>query len=254
MVSPDLARLLALGNTLPVPSIEPLIAFGHSAERKLKQAIDQRLLASQPQDTWADQATALRELFNHHDSHSFGVAPHQWLTLLETQATAGLAHFLGDGTGHECRARVLALFAACGDRTLDGATIDRVGAIAEPRLRDGKRLDLFTYARGRDDIDHILVIEAKFGHEVGPAQLRSYEEALPAYAAEHGLKLDTSRLRLLLVGSRLTPKRRTSLAQNTSWRFLTWRELVLGLDRHVGRDADDNEFRRFRRTIWERGA
>lgn len=225
--------------------------FGSRLSGAVKVAIRDRRLVSVHVPAWSDGEAALRRLFGcDRASHCFHETPHSWLSLIETQMTGGVAHFLNAGNLIQRRKRTAAFFEACGIESIEPSSLGRVGAIAEERIKDGRRLDLVVYACA-DDRDRLIVVEGKLGAELGSGQLSAYRRALTAIAKTHHLEVKPADSTLLVVGNRVSRRGRAGLKRNKAWQFISWRDVMQAFDRTIG-DADDIEFRRFRRTVWER--
>ncbi|WP_380784905.1 hypothetical protein [Sphingomonas sp. R86521] len=180
--------------------------------------------------------------------HPLHDAPLHWLRITEPQATCGLAYFIRQGGA----ARALAFLRAIDDDIRWPAALADVRALAEVPVGGG-RIDLLVTgkAHGRT---WGTVVEAKFGHDLRSNPLAAY--ALRAKA--DGLVVrsktqDRAATGCLVI---LAPKRsRTTtarLARNRRWSLLHWSSLLRRFERELDDETDDDEFRRFRRTLWDR--
>jgi hypothetical protein len=89
------------------------------------------------------------------------------------------------------------------------------------------------------------VIEAKFEHDLRNP-LKQYERT----AAELGL--DERNCRFLVLGLRNDLAMRRKLKREPPWQFMSWRRLFSDLEREMRSEYDDDEYRRFRRTLFDR--
>lgn len=184
--------------------------------------------------------------------HFLSVEPLTWgFRLTEPQATGGLAHFLGaDPSGGRIRALLSSL-----DAVEPGAELEEARIAAEATSRTycsskskrgqrkagpARRIDLLVTWR-QAGVRRALAIEAKFGADFQDAQLSTYRREL---RKEFG----PTRLVLLALGGREKDRKKT--ARNADWALVSWRTLLIRLERAL---SDDNqEFARFRRTLWSR--
>ena len=122
---------------------------------------------------------------------------------------------------------------------------------AETRAGRG-RIDLFIvgYSQGAK---WGAVIEAKFEHSIRGNPLPDY--------MRHGTKIgmclsnNNSAERtgaLIVLGKRACRQTRKRLARNEHWRFVHWREVLRRFDASLVEKTSDEDFRQFRRTLWER--
>lgn len=207
-------------------------------------------------EAWLRGLTAAERVFGYDDrpGHCFNVEPDSWLSLIETQVTRGLAYFLDEGASRASRhTRVAALLNACGDAgaraPIDGGEVVGVGARAEVVLSEKKRPDLIVHARLHDGSDRLLVVEGKLGHHLTKGQLASYERGAREIIEAYGLRCSDEDVTFAVIGNSLRASDTAEMSGRERWTFLTWRDLVLKLERGL-RDGDDKHFRRFRRTIW----
>jgi len=98
------------------------------------------------------------------------------------------------------------------------------------------------------------IVEAKFDHDLKSNPLPDYA----LHARTQGFVIETGAGRAGATGTLvvLAPKRTAvttrRLARNRRWRLLHWSAMLRRWERELRGHADDVEFRRFRRTLWER--
>lgn len=191
----------------------------------------------------------------HEDGHCLAVQGHEWLWILERQATEGLAFYLSAPDRSVRLARCLAFL-----RSIDPPagsswpdTLDQAQVITEKpaRGRSGQvsagRIDLLvTASQGANTFG--AVVEAKFGHDLSSNPLPAYH----ATAGRLGLHAGNCRFVVLAVATDRTIQAR--LKRNPAWSFQSWRRLLLNLDQELPREADNEDFRRFRRTLLDRSS
>jgi hypothetical protein len=179
-------------------------------------------------------------------NHCFHVAPHTWAKFHEPQITGGFVHFLNAGDHKQRLARAIAFVKAAA--TCAGkcpVDIDKFSATSARCVSEENRTDILVELhRGEQRIG--ASVEAKFGHALTTGQLR---KAL-LHARKSGWAMDRS---VLLVVAPRPPGTGGLLGKNKSWRGTSWLALMDELERSM-RDmgCDDDEFRRFRRTVWHR--
>ena len=195
----------------------------------------------------------------HHAHHFFHAAPLGWVSrvrLTEPQATKAIAHFLCS-EDHVTRAgRIRALLTALGCRP-DGTegVVGKARATAEAPVAGKRSIDLLVEWQDGRGFDRGAVIEAKFGHRVTKGQLCTYRRHLLGIEKRYrqGGHIDGPEPLLLFV---VSPSYRKSdaraLARNKDWRWKSWRSLLLAYDRFLDPQHDDETFRQFRRTLWDR--
>ena len=97
---------------------------------------------------------------------------------------------------------------------------------------------------------YAVAIEAKLDHVVTSGQL-------PAYLRHLKRKIDNKkrclkkRYLLVVVSPHLSAPIARALRRNQEWRWAAWRDLLLAHERALPADSDDEEYRRFRRTLWD---
>lgn len=188
---------------------------------------------------WSSYAQAFDELFRLSPTHCFAARAHDWTSFHEPQLTRGLAHFLSVGSTGQRRARVHAFLKATGAERLPikADSLCQCDAVAE----EG-RIDLKVIATTEHDLKIGVVVEAKLGHKITTGQLSRYRKLSRG---------DADDLLLCVVAPSLTTSSRRALRKNAAWQFHTWRTLLLGLEENLPVEADDDDFRRFRRTMWK---
>ncbi|WP_339777316.1 PD-(D/E)XK nuclease family protein [uncultured Thalassospira sp.] len=101
--------------------------------------------------------------------HFLKLAPYEWLSLIETQVTKGLAYFLNSGNESQNRSRVQTLVSAIGIPS----KVENQSVEAEFRNNDNTRIDLII--KWEDGaMRNQITIEAKLNYELRKNQLRSY--------------------------------------------------------------------------------
>lgn len=178
--------------------------------------------------------------------HCFNVQPWDWLRLSETQATKGLQHFLNRGD-ERIRSFLQALVP-----TIDWPS-DLYDLSIEAETRAGRgRIDLLIFGQSLGRTWGV-VIEAKFEHSLKGNPLGDYRR--------HGTKLKMALTTdgsgkptgaLIVLGKRLCRQTRKKISRNGQWRFVHWHEVLRRFDANLNEPTIDEDFRRFRRTLWER--
>ena len=101
------------------------------------------------------------------------------------------------------------------------------------------------------------VIEAKFEARVNPGTLPAYRTCLRRIEKDYRREVPSNqqeRPLLFLVSPLRDAGITRALRRNWSqdWRWMSWRSLLLAYDRSLNPDHDDDAFRQFRRTLWDR--
>ncbi|MCA1649326.1 MAG: PD-(D/E)XK nuclease family protein [Acidobacteria bacterium] len=188
----------------------------------------------------------------------FDQLPHAWAELLEPQITKAFAHFLSAGGNAQRAARILAfLKATVGPALLPALQqmsvkdIRSAASQAEATSGDRRRIDLIAWLERRDGQRLGAVIEAKVGHHITEGQLRSYEGP----ARQDPYRLEPKHTAFLVVAPALTRPLARQLRGHPNWLFLPWRVLIMRLDSEMtAAGCDDDDFVRFRRTLWNHAA
>lgn len=178
--------------------------------------------------------------------HCFNVEPWGWLRLSETQATRGLQHFLD--TGGE---RPATFLRALVPTIAWPSNLEHVVVKAETRAGRG-RIDLLISGRAKGRTWGV-VIEAKFEHSLQGNPLGDYKRygaKLKMTLASDGPGERTGAL--IVLGKRNCRQTRKKIARNAEWHFVHWREVLRRFDANLMESTIDEDFRRFRRTLWER--
>lgn len=196
----------------------------------------------------ADRGQAILGFFGADNStHAFRLDPVRWLHITEAQATRALAQLLSAGGA----ARILAFLRALSSDIAWPATLTRAKAEAEVRAGNG-RIDLLVTGEAEGRVWG-AVIEAKFGHHLKG-------NPLPAYAKlgrERGLCFPSDAepsptAALFIMAETNCRTTRSRLNRNKGWRFTHWTSFLRRFERELTGLPDDNDFRQFRRTLWER--
>lgn len=223
--------------------------FGRRADLALRAAVRGGSLRHIGMRDWASDRDSVRRFAGvEADNHCLAARGHDWLWPLERQATEGFAHFLGTGPAAVRRGRALAFLRAldpppglCWPDRIDGASVLAEQIVQRGRGR-GARVDLMIVARVGDDRIG-AVVEAKFDHDLSGNPLGAYVQE----AARYGL--DAGNCSYLVVGVRNDPKMRARLDRNRRWTFQSWRRLMIAHERELQAELDDEDYRRFRRTV-----
>ena len=244
---------------------------GHAALRylasllsdALTRVIADRKLPSAPLPSWDCTRPALDRVFGialHH--HFLHAAPLEWLQevrLTEPQITRGFAHCLDADVRTTRTGRIRALLRALGSDPGDaGSSLREARVRSEVRAKaNGKRIDLLIEWTDASRLKRGAVIEAKFGHHVTRGQLRDYRTHLGRIERDYRREVPANqqeRPLLFLVSplheAGITRALRRQRSQD--WRWMSWRSLLLAYDRSLDPDHDDDAFRQFRRTLWDR--
>ncbi|WP_176715529.1 PD-(D/E)XK nuclease family protein [Thioclava sp. SK-1] len=173
----------------------------------------------------------------------------EWkMSLSERIATETLARLLNAGG---CQARALRIDAflralGLGDGEL-GAAIGQLNSaqvFSEVPALDGRRIDLKFVWRDAKDKEKILVVEAKFDHEITPGQLRCYRES----AKKDHPKAKRYHLVLALHESAML---KANCRGDGNWRFCSWRDLWLRFETARPVEYDQN-LQLFLNVLWRR--
>lgn len=252
MFAPTITLLSTLETAFKDSDRVALTAFGERLQVPLKRALRKNAFDRIEIAAWSSDATALRSHFRIRDSHCFNVAPHRWFALSETQVTRGFEHFLTADTPTQRLSRVRSSLRSClpGRDDLLGPEVllSCPAAVAEARAKvrrtsgnsigADKRIDLIVSLRCGNQLVG-AVIEAKLDHFL-KNPLQTYE----AHARRAGFR--TGSAAFLVVGGRLPAKLRKG------WAFVSWRTLLLRYEQQLEDSHDDLDFRRFRRSLWDR--
>ena len=243
---------------------------GHAALRclasllsdALTRVIADRKLPFEHLPSWDCTLPALNHVFGidlHH--HFLHAAPLEWLQearLTEPQITRGFAHCLNAGGRATRTGRIRALLRALGSDPGDADSGLREARVRPEAPANRKRIDLLIEWSDASRRKRGAVIEAKFEAPVTPGTLPGYRRHLleriesdyrrevPANEQERPLLFLVSPLREAGITRALGRQR------SRDWRWMSWRSLLLAYDQVLDPDHDDDAFRRFRRTLWDR--
>ena len=174
-----------------------------------------------------------------HAFHSF--TPDWGIELSEPQATRGLAYLLGRGSGKLRAARIRAFLEALKVPNLpDDGILERAKVLAEQ-----DRIDLeIRFPAAPNDRLRVVIVEAKFRHQLTEGQLRSYRNARlnDAFVPEPDCRI---------VG--LTPEagRGRRGRQIHQWPVLPWRDVWLQFEKRRPRETDA-QLATFMSWLWHR--
>lgn len=231
-----------------------LLAAGLSGA--LLYAIRERLLHVRHLPDWSKSRAAMTAAFGFDlRHHLFHADPVYWVRLTEPQATSAFVDFLNADDRAVREGRVRAFLRALGsDGGQPDAVLGEASAEAEADAGQQKRIDMLLRWQDASNLRRGAIVEAKFGHQISVGQLPQYRVHLLRGIERQYRKASESRERPLLfvVSSRRRRHDDKALARNRDWRWMSWRSLLLGYDRALAPEHDDDEFRRFRRTLWDR--
>lgn len=179
-------------------------------------------------------------------NHCFRVAPHRWATFHEPQITRGFAHFLDIGSRRQRLARAIAFVkaaAVCAGE--DPSDVDRFAATSVRCVAEENRTDILIELRHGDQRIGASV-EAKFGHRLTRGQL---PKALSYAQDERRWTMERS---VLIVVAPSDPSTTRMLRRNSRWRGTSWWSLLRSIEDLTDAETDDEDYRRFRRTVWHR--
>lgn len=162
-------------------------------------------------------------------------------------------HYLTDGSPARCKTRaaafVSAAFRSAGRSPdfLEGRTVSHVVAEAELAVEAGKRIDILVELTLDDGSCVGAVIEAKFGADLSAAQLGSYHDHAMARS-----EWRPSRSVFLVVAPQPGSLNRAVLDRNPNWASQSWWNFLCHVEQDLAPKHDCNDYRRFRRTVWNR--
>ena len=227
----------------------------------LTRVIADRKLPFEHLPNWDCTLSALNRVFGidlHH--HFLHAAPLEWLEeawLTEPQITRGFAHCLDAGGRTTRTGRIRALLRALGSDPGDADSSLREAWATPEAPANGRRIELLIEWTDASRRKRGAVIEAKFGHRVTRRQLRDYRTHLKRIETDYRREVPANqRERPLLF--LVSPLRNAGITRalgrqwSQDWRWMSWRSLLLAYDRVLDPDLDDDAFRRFRRTLWDR--
>ncbi len=178
--------------------------------------------------------------------HCLHVEPLAWLRLGETQATRGLQHFL---RARNERARLF--LKALAPKIAWPPDLEDLSVVTEMPAARG-RIDLLISGRSHGNTWG-AVIEAKFEHSLKGNPLGDYMRHGIKLSMHLGTRVSSERTgALIILGKRACRQTRKRLSRNEHWRLVHWREVLRRFDVGLAEPTIDEDFRRFRRTLWDR--
>ena len=245
--SRDVARMVQsrvlVSFTPPILDVEVLRAIGGRHLEAVARAVHAGVL-SRRAPSWSDARPAFDHVFgSDRPHHLFRACPFAWARFSEPQMTRGLAHFVNEAPGATGVARARALLAGLDVRPAESAR--GLAVTAEALAGRRRRIDLLIVWEEPDG-RRAVAVEAKFGHAVTRDQLSGYRTWL---GRRHG---GLERVDLILLTGSATRGVQAALKRNESWRGVGWRSFLLAHERALPAEQDDEEYRRFRRTLWAR--
>ena len=224
---------------------------------EMMRVIRGKLLHFEDSSDWTRSRGAMASVFEFDlPHHLFHADPVTWVMMTEPQATKTFAHFLGAGDRTLRSKRIQAFLRALGHSGGEGSEDLRAPrATPEASTNSQQRIDLLLEWQDADGLHRGAAIEAKFGHRILGKTLPRYREHLlqieKSYRDEPGRREE--RPLLFVVSSRLRQHDEKALRKNRDWRWISWHSLLLAFDRALDEQHDDDDFRQFRRTLWDRG-
>lgn len=131
--------------------------------------------------------------------------------------------------------------------------MDHAWAKAETKTNHG-RIDLFLYGKAGSE-SWAAVIEAKFDHHARDNPLADYRRAAISLNLRPIRRDDDATaggVILVILGRSACAGTERRLFRNRDWRFAAWRSVLQRFERAMAGLPDGDEFRRFRRNLWER--
>ena len=192
-------------------------------------------------------------------NHMFNAAPLDWgFRLTEPQITKALAHFLSKPDMKAARLRAfMETFGV--EIPKDIALLEAASIEAESESTENDRQGRVK-RRGRIDIEILydldpnkakekpfqkgLIIEAKLGHQVTREQLKNYRITSNKRAdfPEH-----------FILAQHDGDEKRLHHKQRNKWSVVYWDRVLIAFEKQLVDIGDfDEDFRRFRRTLWKR--
>lgn len=227
---------------------QALRAWGHRVGLRARDSVSIRDCLSDFKGSANQRRHAVLHFFGaDHPSHAFHVEPCRWLRITEAQATKSLAQFLHQGGGARIRAFLRAL-------APDLAWPERLtNSMAQAEVPAGRgRIDVLLTAKAHDQVWG-AVIEAKFDHNLKGNPLPDYAKAGKASGLQFSSTSESPPSAVLVVlGTTHCRTTRDRLNRNKLWRFTHWRSVLRRLERQMACTPDDDQFRHFRRTLWDR--
>lgn len=180
------------------------------------------------------------------EHHSLHVEPLEWLRMGETQATKSLQHFLTRGD-----ARTRLFLQALAPTIAWPSEVEALCIAAETSSGRG-RIDLIIRGKAQGRIWG-AVVEAKFELSLKGNPLNEYMR----HAAKLGMVVEPDGTgartgALVVLGKKLSRQSKKKMSRYVQWRFVHWHEVLRRFDAGLTEPTVDEDFRRFRRTLWER--
>ena len=225
----------------------------HQSLRPIKRALTQKSLSEITPPQWERGRAAIREHFPGltRTTHCFNAVPIKWARFTEPQITKGLAYFL-KATPTTSAGRVNAFLRAL--QRPDPSTRVLLSEGRQPTLHPefpvgggAGRIDLLVEWLDESDRRCLVALECKFDHRLTKYQLSKYATHMRRRVPDDG------RRRLFLVSPRRRECDQAYLKKNPEWAHLSWISLVRRLEAEMQSSEcyDDDEYRKFRRTIFE---
>ena len=243
----DLKTQLRLAKSPRQPS--DVAALSRWAERIGVKARQAGWLAARRQDLAINtRSAAVRRFMTGGGTRTaLDVEAAPWVRMTELQITHVLADFINEGGPQRVAAFLRAL--PCSGVNLPD-TFDSCRASAEVRAAGG-RLDLLVTGR-RGKRTYGAAVEVKIDHKLHNP-LGSYARLAKA----EGL-VATGRSRtqptgaLVILGRSASTATVKRLSRNRGWRFVHWSGFLRRFERELTPLADDDDFRSFRKLVWDR--
>ena len=175
--------------------------------------------------------------------------------MTEPQATKAFAEFLNAEDCTLRRKRIKAFLRALGYSGGEGSEDLRAPrATPEASTNSQRRIDLLLEWQDAKGIRRGAVVEAKFDDRIRCRTLSKYRtHLLQKIEKSYWDGRREKRPLLFVVTPWFRPHDEKMLRENRDWRWVSWRSLLLAFDRALDEQHDDDEFRQFRRTLWDRG-
>ena len=224
----------------------------------MMRAVRGRLLRVRHLSDWGRSRSAMASVFGFDlPHHLFRAVPVNWVQLTEPQATKAFANFLNADDRTVRSKRIQAFLRVLGSRC-GGPNADprKARATSEAPAAEKKRIDLLLEWEDPTGLGRGAVIEAKFGHRIVNGTLPKYRKHLQKIERQYRRTEPAPQDKPLLfvISSRLRDHDKKALRRNKGWRWMSWRSLLLAYDRALDPHHDDDEFRQFRRTLWDRAS
>lgn len=195
-----------------------------------------------------DGGARLRKfLTGNRSPNALDVSPTPWLRMTETQITRPMADFLNEGGPRRIMAFLRAL--PCAGVVLPDA-FDSGGASAEVAAIGGRVDLLVTGRRGRRTYG--AAVEVKIDHKLhnplGSYARLAAEEGLAVAGRSEGRATGA----LIVLARSSSEATRKRLSRNRGWRFVHWSGFLRRFERELVSVPDNDDFRAFRRMVWDR--